>query len=508
MTELREFFIPPTPLRLRPIAAPAEPAVAEAVTPSPTTVSGVPWRQRYQASLRVTDAVIIAAAVFCSSQIIGGAQDNTVLTVSAAGAAIVGLAWIGMLSGFRTRDPRLFGVGALEYRRVINASAATFGALAVVAIVTDVRDYRGFILFAFPAGLAGLVASRWIWRNWLTRQRHFGHFLSKVVVVGRLTDVEYVIERIAKKSGAVYDIVGAVVEGPCGREEIPSGKSWVPVLHGLRHVERTVQSTGADAVIVAGQLRKGGNYVRELGWNLERTGTELVVASALTNVAGPRIQMRPVEGLPLMHVELPQFTGGRHVIKRGIDVVASSMALVALLPLLLILALLVVKDSVGPALFRQERVGRQGSTFFMYKFRSMVDDAESELERLKAADQGNGMLFKLRNDPRVTRTGRWMRRYSLDELPQLWNVLKGDMSLVGPRPPLPSEVINYAGYTHRRLFIKPGLTGLWQINGRSDLALQESVRLDLYYVENWSVTGDLMIMWRTLKVMLKPEGAY
>jgi lipopolysaccharide/colanic/teichoic acid biosynthesis glycosyltransferase len=183
-------------------------------------------------------------------------------------------------------------------------------------------------------------------------------------------------------------------------------------------------------------------------------------------------------------------------------------ALLALSPLLLLLAVIVRLDSPGPMFFRQDRVGKDGHPFGMFKFRSMVVDAEARLAALDQRNEGAGVLFKLRDDPRVTRCGRWMRKYSLDELPQLWNVVLGNMSMVGPRPPLDREVSGYERHTHRRLLIKPGITGLWQINGRSDLAWEEAVRLDLYYVENWSIAGDLFILWRTFRAVIKPSGAY
>jgi exopolysaccharide biosynthesis polyprenyl glycosylphosphotransferase len=269
-----------------------------------------------------------------------------------------------------------------------------------------------------------------------------------------------------------------------------------------------VAELGADAVLVAGQLAGGTAAIRSLGWALEPAHTELVLVSSLVNVAGPRITMRPVEGLPLMHVDQPRFEGGRHVVKRVLDVVVASLALLAMLPLFAVLAVLIRRDSGGPVFFSQTRNGRHGETFRMHKFRTMVTTAERDRAALVAANQGAGPLFKMKDDPRVTHVGAVLRRHSLDELPQFWNVLKGEMSLVGPRPPLPEEVASYEGHTGRRLYIKPGLTGLWQINGRSNLDWEESVRLDLYYVENWSVTGDLMIMWRTFKVMVRPEGAY
>jgi exopolysaccharide biosynthesis polyprenyl glycosylphosphotransferase len=254
--------------------------------------------------------------------------------------------------------------------------------------------------------------------------------------------------------------------------------------------------------------RAGSNAVRTLGWELEGSSIELVLASRLTDVAGPRIHFRPVEGLPLIHVEIPQFEGGKHVLKRALDIVVAGLALVVLAPVMLVIAVVVRLDSPGGAIFRQERVGKAGQEFHMLKFRSMRVTAEAELQALTAANEGSGPLFKMRRDPRVTRVGLVLRRYSLDELPQLWNILVGDMSLVGPRPPLRTEVQGYESHVHRRLFIKPGLTGMWQVNGRSDLSWDESVRLDLYYVENWSLTGDVMIMWRTFRVLTRPVGAY
>jgi exopolysaccharide biosynthesis polyprenyl glycosylphosphotransferase len=209
-----------------------------------------------------------------------------------------------------------------------------------------------------------------------------------------------------------------------------------------------------------------------------------------------------------MHVELPQYAGAKHILKRMFDLVGTVCALVVLLPLLVVIAIIIRIDSPGPVLFRQTRVGRGGTSFGMLKFRSMVVGAEDQLAGLLDQNEGAGVLFKMKNDPRVTRFGRVMRKYSLDELPQFWNVLIGEMSLVGPRPPLAREVASYEQHVNRRLYIKPGITGMWQVNGRSNLDWDESVRLDLYYVENWSITGDLVILWRTLRVLREHSGAY
>ena len=247
--------------------------------------------------------------------------------------------------------------------------------------------------------------------------------------------------------------------------------------------------------------------VKEISWALEAGKQHLVLAPSIVDIAGPRLHTRPVAGLPLIHVETPRFSTGQRVAKRSLDAVASAMGLVILSPFLVLLAILIRAGDSGPALFRQRRVGWGGREFTMLKFRSMVVDAEERLDEVRRRqDSGNKVLFKMSNDPRVTRVGRFMRKYSLDEFPQLLNVLVGQMSLVGPRPPLPGEVAQYEAHVHRRFLVKPGITGTWQVSGRSSLSWEESVRLDLSYVENWTLVGDLIIIARTAKAMAAPGG--
>jgi exopolysaccharide biosynthesis polyprenyl glycosylphosphotransferase len=266
---------------------------------------------------------------------------------------------------------------------------------------------------------------------------------------------------------------------------------------------------GADTIAVGAWSSYSQQDLRRLGWQLEGSGADLLVAPSLTDVAGPRISFRPVSGLPLIHVEQPQFHGVRRVAKGLFDrSVALTLLVLAAVPMLAI-GVVVRATSPGPALFRQTRVGVDGRPFTMLKFRSMRADAEQQLQALQALNEASdGLLFKMREDPRVTPVGRWLRRLSLDELPQLVNVLRGEMSLVGPRPPLPSEVDRYGDDVRRRLLVKPGITGLWQVKGRSDLSWEESVRLDLYYVENWSPALDAQILWRTASAVLASRGAY
>ncbi len=474
--------------------------------------SGLAWARAYCARLRVTDTAIITLAVVITYFARFGFADPVTLgTASGARYAymslLVVLTWSISLAAFRTRELRLIGVGAGEYKRVVNASTTVFGLVAIVFLVAQVGTARWFFMVAAPLGLLGLLASRWTWRRWLIGQRKFGHYLSRVVVVGRRADVENVVRQIDKNSGAAYTVVGAVLDGDDSESDSGTLRN-LSVLRGLDHVAAHATTLGADGVVVAGQPANGSDFIHDLAWELEGKTVELILATSLANVAGPRIHFRPVDGLPLLHVEIPQFEGGKHLLKRGFDVVVSGIALIVLSPLFLVLATLVRADSEGKAFFSQERVGRNGETFRILKFRSMVTNAPELLAELVEQNEGSGVLFKLKHDPRVTRLGRILRKYSLDELPQLWNVFVGDMSLVGPRPPLPNEVLDYEDHVRRRLYIKPGLTGMWQINGRSALSWEDSVRLDLYYVENWSVVGDLMILWRTVRVVINPVGAY
>jgi exopolysaccharide biosynthesis polyprenyl glycosylphosphotransferase len=251
-----------------------------------------------------------------------------------------------------------------------------------------------------------------------------------------------------------------------------------------------------------------GAMLRRLAWELERDDIDLIVSSALVDTAGDRITVRPVDGLAMMHIEHPRLAGGRRLIKSVFDVSVAALLLVLLAPLFLVVALVIRWDTGGAVFFRQVRVGRGGEPFRMYKFRTMHRDAEARLEAMRRQNEAGGVLFKIREDPRVTRSGRILRRYSLDELPQLINVLLGEMSLVGPRPPLPAEVEQYPQDMRRRLVVKPGLTGLWQVSGRSDLSWDESIRLDLTYVENWSLVMDLAILARTVSAVVRSSGAY
>ncbi|MDJ0317162.1 sugar transferase [Arthrobacter antibioticus] len=497
-------------------SSPAQHSVWDALPASAGTEArseSAKWSTSYLNRLRVSDALISVVVVavaylwrFGPSPLVGST------TTSERGYLWVCLAivllWNIDLEYSRSREKRVFGIGVSEYRRVVQSTLRTFGLMAMIMVVFQLNVSRGFFAVALPLGILLLLTGRWLWRHWLGAQRSAGKALSNVVVLGNPQDVEYVIGHLRSNLSAGYRVAGVALTTLASDIELKQPWYGVPVLSTLADITDVVRKTGAEAVVVAGVLPGGPKAIQELGWRLEDMSTELVLASSLTNVAGPRVHFRPMEGLPLMHVELPQYSGAKHAFKRAMDVILSATALLVLLPVLVILGAVVRLGSPGPALFHQERVGRNGETFKMIKFRSMVVDAEARLAALKGSDEGAGVLFKMSKDPRVTRSGLWMRKFSLDELPQFWNVLVGQMSLVGPRPPLASEVALYERPAHRRLLIKPGITGLWQVSGRSDLAWEEAVRLDLYYVENWSLTGDFVILWRTFKAVAEPVGAY
>ena len=341
-------------------------------------------------------------------------------------------------------------------------------------------------------------------RKRLHRKRASGKCMQSVVAVGHELAVADLVTELGRDRYHGLTVVGACMAWPGDRDEV----AGVPVYGGLDDITAAVKAFGADTVAVLACPEMDGIRLRSLAWELEKTGTDLCLAPSLLDVAGPRTTVRPTAGLTLLHVDHPQLTGFRLVLKGLFDRCAAAAALIMLAPVMGVLAAAIWLHDRGPALFTQVRVGKDGHSFRIYKFRTMVVDAEQRKMQLLASNDSDGVLFKLRKDPRVTAVGAHLRRWSFDELPQLFNVFLGHMSLVGPRPALPDEAAKYAEHVRRRLVVKPGLTGLWQVNGRSDLSWEESVRLDLRYVENWSFALDLQILWKTISVLLRGSGAY
>ncbi|GAA1783169.1 sugar transferase [Actinomadura chokoriensis] len=419
------------------------------------------------------------------------------------------LLWLPTLMMCRAYQPRYIGVGYEEFHRVIRAGFILTAAVAIVAYATKTEVARGYVVMALPLGTFLALVARYRLRKWLHKRRWNGDCMRRVVAVGHRTSVADLIRELRKKRYHGMDIVAVCLPPALASgDDAVAAVEDVPVLGDFAQAAAVAERIGAESVAVLACPEMDGVALRRLAWQIERNDIELVVAPALMDVTGPRISIRPVAGLPLLHVEHPELDGGRRLFKGLFDRTAALAGLLVLSPLMLIVAFLIKVTSAGPVMFRQTRVGRGGREFTVLKFRTMVQDAEARKTELVQLNENDGVLFKIREDPRITRVGRWLRRYSLDELPQLINVLRGDMSLVGPRPPLPEEVAQYGGDVYRRLVVKPGLTGLWQVSGRSDLSWEESVRLDLRYVDNWTLALDLQIMWKTWSAVLRGSGAY
>lgn len=418
---------------------------------------------------------------------------------------ILPLVWVVFVCLGGGYERRFLGVGTEEYRRVAVAGAVLAATVAVGAYAVKFDLARGYVLVALPLIVLLSLGLRYARRKALHRRRRSGACMSGVVVVGYGVAASDLIRRFRDEIYHGMRVVGVCLpEHEAHTAEIEG----VPVLGSFTDAADAAALVGADTVAVLACPEMDGVELRRLAWQLEKTGTDLTVASALMEVAGPRTTIRPVAGLPLLHVEHPELVGARRLVKGAFDRCAAALALVLLSPLFLVLCLLIRSEGGGPAFFRQTRVGRGGAEFTVYKFRTMVVGAETLKSLLQPRNEHDGVLFKMRRDPRVTPVGAWLRRYSLDELPQLINVVRGEMSLVGPRPPLPEEVAQYGHDVRRRLVVKPGMTGLWQVSGRSDLSWEESVRLDLRYVENWSLTLDIQILWKTWSAVIRGAGAY
>jgi exopolysaccharide biosynthesis polyprenyl glycosylphosphotransferase len=465
------------------------------------------WLRRYIHTLVAVDIVALLASGLVAVWVRFGGADKDVDGISYYAIAVVlGLSWFAVLGMSRCYEARFVGSGSEEFKRIGNASVRVVAVVALVLYAFKLEVARGFVAIAMPLGLLLLLTGRYAARMALYRGRRAGRYSHRVLVVGAASHVEHLVRQLRREPMTGLRVVGACLAGREGTVVVDGEP--VPVVGSLATVAQAMEAVQADTVAVAASPGINAEALRRLSYELEGTGVDLLVAPALTNVAGTRISIRPVAGLPLLHVDEPELTGGRKLLKGAFDRTVALALLVLLLPLLLGIAIAVRTSSRGPVIFKQTRVGRDGEHFCVWKFRSMYADAEERRAALEALNEHDGVLFKIRNDPRITPVGQFLRKYSLDEFPQLFNVLRGEMSLVGPRPPLPSEVEKYEGHTHRRLLVKPGITGLWQVSGRSNLSWDDTVRLDLHYVENWSLGLDLSVLAKTVRTVIRGQGAY
>jgi exopolysaccharide biosynthesis polyprenyl glycosylphosphotransferase len=398
------------------------------------------------------------------------------------------------------------GVGTTEYAKVLTAAGMTAGLIGIASYLTKFNLSRGFFVLIFLVGVPLLLLWRWTARRLVHRAHLRGHLLTKVLISGSAQHVDEVAAVLDRESWLGYRIIGALLPATQALTTTPRG---VPVLGVSTDTADAALDHEADLVVFTEGAYPSSADFRRLAWDLEGHHVQMAVVPSLSDISSGRMMMRPVGGLPLVHVEQPQSLGASRSFKRVFDAVGATVSLVLAAPIMLVTAIAIKLHDGGPVLFRQTRVGRDGHLFQCLKLRSMVVDAEARLTAVTHLDNDpQSVLFKAQRDPRITPVGRFIRRFSLDELPQLFNVIRGDMSLVGPRPALPSEVRRYSPDVQRRLHVRPGMTGLWQVSGRSDLSWEDTVRLDLYYVDNWSIVQDVSIVVKTIHAVLRSQGAY
>lgn len=414
--------------------------------------------------------------------------------------------WIAMLAAWGLYRVKDMGAGSVEYQSMVTATGATAGLTASILYLTNNDLARGFFLIEFTVGLLLLLAGRLALRRALNSARVRGLLQSHVLLSGSADHIDELAAVITRESWLGYHIVGAITPAADPSLSTPAG---IRVVGHTDRLGELVQAADVEAVICADGSFHGSRDFRRLAWHLEKGNTQMIVVPTVTDVSAQRLQVRPIAGLSLIYVEQPQAQAATRWGKRLFDILGSSVLIVLSSWMMLAVALAIKINDGGPVFFRQVRVGKDGQHFRCYKFRSMVVDAEKQLATLLEKNESGGdVLFKMEKDPRITPVGHFIRRYSLDELPQFFNVFKGEMSLVGPRPALPSEVEKYEDDVLRRLDVRPGITGLWQVSGRSDLSWEETVRLDLYYVDNWRMMQDAMILMSTAKAVVCSSGAY
>jgi exopolysaccharide biosynthesis polyprenyl glycosylphosphotransferase len=519
------------------------------------------WTSAYLRRAALADWTCALAAGAMAARVRFGDQAYVPLTYLGLTCGLPVAWWMSVLlaGGY---DTRFIGLGSDEYRRILSAAVNLTAGVAVISYAAKLDLARGYLAIALPSATVMDLAARYLLRKRLYRRRVRGWYVRRVVAVGHAAAVARLVTVLSRDTYHGLAVVAACLvdapqgAGPDGAAGVPATgvpangvhangvhangvhangvhangvpaarvsaddtaaddtpaddmpAADVPVAGGLYGVAAAVSRFGADMVAVLSCPEMDGGRLRELAWELEKTGTDLFVAPTLLDVAGPRTTIRPVAGLPLLHVDHPELAGTKQAVKSVFDRTCAALALLLLAPLFAVIAISIRLTDHGPVLFRQTRIGKNGQGFTLYKFRTMVPHAEQLKSQLATYNEANGVLFKMRRDPRVTRVGAWLRRWSLDELPQLINVLIGDMSLVGPRPALPDEVACYSGHMRRRLVVKPGMTGLWQVSGRSDVSWEEAERLDVHYVENWSLALDLQVLWKTGSAVIRGSGAY
>ena len=453
----------------------------------------------------VADAVAVSTALFTASivrfELMAGAPaagvDYTAVVVVSTPV------WLMLFWLYGLYEPRQVLGPVNEFKQVFHGVVAGTVVIFIADSVLKLDLARGWALLAMGGGLVFVGGERLAVRKVLHFLRRRGGDPTRAIVVGTNHEAETVARMLGREGWLGYRILGFVDDGP----DVPESVADHPVLGNTSDLRALIADKRATLVLIAATALDA-RQINRLLWDLQDEGVDIQVTAGTIDVLASRMIVQSVAGVPLLYVRKTGMDRVQRTIKRTIDVIGSVLGLAVLSPLLLAIGLWIKRDSPGPAFFKQVRVGRDGRHFTCLKFRTMVQDAEERRAELEHLSEGPGLLFKLKEDPRVTKAGRALRRYSIDELPQLWNVLRGDMSLVGPRPPIPSEVEQYDDWVRNRLRVKPGMTGLWQVSGRTETTFEDYVRYDLFYIQNWSLALDAWVLWRTLRAVLTAEGAH
>ena len=457
-----------------------------------------PYRNR----LIATDAVMIVVAIgiglLISSRASEWAIDPT-LAIYGTPAAI-GLLWIALLVVRGSYDRRIIGLGSEEVRRAVSATFLLFAIVAGLSYLIRADISRAYAFISLPLGLLLIAFARFRWRQWLYRERKLGRFLLKIIVIGSPRTSQILADKLNQESYAGFQVVDHI-DLPKNHESDSEFEGWLNI------VDAAISRNDASAIAIDPGDNAPYEVIRQLSWRIEGRNIDLLISPGSLDVAGPRLSVRPAAGLPLLHLDEAVLSKSQRASKRSLDIVGAIFAITVFSPVMLISALAVRFTSRGPVIYKQVRVGRAGKTFTMLKFRTMHAQADSQINELREKHELNSPMFKLENDPRITKVGGFLRRWSIDETPQFFNVLGGSMSLVGPRPHPLDDVNRYEIEAFRRLALKPGMTGLWQVEGRSDLSWEQALQLDLYYVEKWSLESDLFLIAKTAKAVILRSGA-
>ena len=458
-------------------------------------------RARYRRLYRwvaLSDVVAIEIALLTAYWIRFGfgvpTQDFSLLLAGAPAVVLAIFAAAHLYQAFRFPP-------AEEFRRIILAVSASIGVMMLLSFWLKADFSRAFVGGSWVFALLFTLTARRLWHARFGRLRASGALAFPTIVVGTNEEAQRLVSMMERPVFGFRPIGVVTTERDAGED------LGLPVLGAVADLRELLVATGAECVFVAASAARPQD-MKAIAKAVRLAGVEVRITATLPEVLASRLTVQPLGGLTALSLHPVRLSGGQVVAKFTFDIVVSAFLLLVLSPLLLAIAVAIKLTSPGPVLFRQRRVGLRGRPFTILKFRTMRSGADRDVASLRSQHGVEDLMFKLKDDPRVTRVGRWLRRFSLDELPQLFNVIKGDMSIVGPRPPLPEEVARYEDWHFDRLEVPPGVTGLWQISGRADLSFDECVQLDVFYIENWSLVYELFILGKTIPVLLSRRGAY